>query len=519
MDLDLASLVADVSPWIIAAVGVDGQAVLTAPATDEAVGAPVRLGRQILQQIFRTRGQAPPPQAIADLAAEPQDPDLQAVLRVEIRKALTRDPQLAQDIREMLAESPAASGETSDERPVTAPSANDVAIGGEAATSSPVASIFLSHAHEDNDVAHQLTVALAREGVAPWLDAQELYAGEELLARIAQALARVDYFALLLTRAALTKRWVLAETRMALTREIEVGRPKVLILLLEDCEIPVEFRHKLFLDFRGRFDSAVAELVAQVQGADLAIPMPKQAVLAEMIANADAELWARLQAGLGSEEKWEQDEAANVIRDLRTDELEAAVAIGAQWTGSAYKAWEDDIASIIRRTLNVSWAAATRMIGRLVEHGFLEEATDLDYTQESTRAWCSGSMLWILKRAARRSGLFPALPPPVPERLSSLLAYESELMIIGKGWYAVRFDAPMITAVNPERPAVVGISRQADPQHSWIFRGSGDYMPLTADRFFTWVELVPENPFAASGETELVGFGLPAFDDLGLLRD
>jgi hypothetical protein len=324
MDPDLASLVADVSPWITAAVGADGQAVLTAPATDEAVGVPVRLGRQILQRIFRTRGQAPPPQAVADLAAEPHDPDLQAALRVEIRRALTQDPQLAQDIRQMLAESPAVS---------------------------PAASIFLSHAHEDNDVAHQLTVALAREGVAPWLDAQELYAGEELLANIAQALAEVDYFALLLTRAALTKRWVLAETRMALTREIEVGRPKVLVLLLEDCEIPVELRHKLFLDFRGRFNSAVAELAAQVRGADLSIPMPKQAVLAEMIANADAELWARLQAGLGSEEKWEQDEAANV------------------------------------------------------------------------------------------------------------------------------------------------------------------------DRFVTWVEIIPENPFAASGETEHVGFGLPVFDDLGLLRD
>jgi hypothetical protein len=160
--------------------------------------------------------------------------------------------------------------------------------------SSSTATIFISHAHEDDNVARQLTVALDQEGVKPWLEAQELRVGDELLDSIGQALAKVDYFALLLSRAALTKRWVLAETQMALSAEIEVGRPRVLVLLLEDCEVPVTLRHKKFLDFRGRFDSAVAELIKQLKGVDLSITAPKQAVVAGIIANADAELWQEL---------------------------------------------------------------------------------------------------------------------------------------------------------------------------------------------------------------------------------
>ncbi len=221
---DLVSLVADMSPYVIAAVEADGRVVLATAATDEAADTTVQLGRRILQRVFRTHGQAEqPPQAIIDLAVEPHDPDLQAALRVEIRRAVAGDPQLAQDVRQMLADVPSVGVTASAERSIATPTASDVVASGDAATSGSVAKIFLSHAHEDYDVADQLTVALAHEGIEPWLDAQELHPGDELLATIAQTLAAVDYFALLLTRAALTKRWVLAETRMAVTREIEAG--------------------------------------------------------------------------------------------------------------------------------------------------------------------------------------------------------------------------------------------------------------------------------------------------------
>ena len=141
-----------------------------------------------------------------------------------------------------------------------------------------MAKIFVSHAHEDRDAAHQLTTALAKARLDPWLDAQELRSGDELLKTIATVLAEADYFAILLSRTALTKPWVLAEMRMALTAEIEKGRPRVVVLRLDDGEVPIELRHKVYLDFRGRFDDALKELADHVRGIDRAIPTPKQTI-------------------------------------------------------------------------------------------------------------------------------------------------------------------------------------------------------------------------------------------------
>jgi hypothetical protein len=490
------------SPYAATAVEVDGRAVLAEAAKDETADATVRLGRRLLQRIFRTRGLAEPiPQAIIDLAAEPKDPDLQAALRVEIRKALLADSELAEDVHQMVADRAVVS---------------DLVTIGDHNASSPMARVFISYAHEDDDFAGQLAVALAREGVKPWMDTQELRAGDELLDNIAQTLAKVDYFALLLTRAALTKRWVLAETRMALTREIENGRPRVIVLRLEDCEIPAALRHKVFLDFRGRFDSAFAELAEQLKGVDLSIATPKQAVVAEIIANADAGLWEDLSAGTGGE--WEQDEAASLIRDLRSDELEAAVAISAQLSRDTYKTWEDDLLHTIHLAAEVNDARARRIIGRLVELGFLEQATDLDYSKRSSNAWCPGSVQKILLRAARQSKLFPILPPPIPDRISSLLTYERRVWITGIGWYAVRFDKPLITSVDSKQPAIVAISRSANPKQTWIFRQSNDRIPLVTDRSFPLSKLVPGDPYAYDGEFGKARIDLSTFDDLGLLR-
>ncbi|MGH6904543.1 MAG: toll/interleukin-1 receptor domain-containing protein [Geminicoccaceae bacterium] len=180
-----------------------------------------------------------------------------------------------------------------------------------------MARIFVSYAHEDKEAAHQIAAALTDAGLEPWLDVQELRGGAELLRTIAEVLAEAAYFAIALTRRALTKPWVLAEMRMALTREIEQGRPKVVVLLLDDCEVPTELRHKIYLDFRGRFDAAVTELADHLRGVAGAAPTPKQTILAEMIRDADAELWARLGAGTGAAH-WSQSEAADVIRELRS---------------------------------------------------------------------------------------------------------------------------------------------------------------------------------------------------------
>jgi len=377
--------------------------------------------------------------------------------------------------------------------------------------------VFISHAHEDRGAAEQISAALAQAGHEPWLDYQSIGPGDELLKEIARVLTEAHYFLVLLSNTALTKSWVLTEMRMALTAEIQRLRPTVIAVRLDDCVIPPELGHKVYLDCRGRFDEALKELVGHVSGAVKATSDPPQEILAKMITNADAELWARLSHGGGGE--WERSDAANAIRDLRPDELDAAVRIGAVWKD--YKLWDSDIVDIIRRGSHTSVAGARRILKKLAEKRFLEEANDLDYSEQPEIAWCDGDILRILRRAAERSGRFVFLPPPLPERLSSLLAYEKPVEIISTGWYAVRFEMPVVTALDTNGAAIIAISSHAEPRRTWVFRSADDRTPLTKEQYFSVTEISPTDPFACSsekGRLQMLRLDLSVFDDLNLLQ-
>jgi hypothetical protein len=133
VDGELAVLVGEMSPYVTAAVGTYGAAVL-ARANDQAADATVGLGCRILRRVFGTRTAEDVPQPVTDLAADPGDPDLQAALRVEIRRQLADDAELAADLRGMLAGSAAVTVTASGERSIAAQSVTGVASTGDDAT-------------------------------------------------------------------------------------------------------------------------------------------------------------------------------------------------------------------------------------------------------------------------------------------------------------------------------------------------------------------------------------------------
>jgi hypothetical protein len=108
---DMASLAAEMTPYVSAAVGAYGGAVL-AKMRDDAADATVGLGRRLLQRIFGTWGDGEPlPGPLADLAADPRDADALAAVRLAVRKALAADPMLAGEVQSMLAGAPGVTQE------------------------------------------------------------------------------------------------------------------------------------------------------------------------------------------------------------------------------------------------------------------------------------------------------------------------------------------------------------------------------------------------------------------------
>ncbi|KUM67981.1 hypothetical protein [Streptomyces curacoi] len=108
MSGDVVQVVAEITPYITAAAGAYGVAVL-ARTQEEAATATVALGRRLAQRIFGTRADGEElPEALADVVEDPDDPDNTAALRKAVRKALLADGELAADVRELLARAPAA---------------------------------------------------------------------------------------------------------------------------------------------------------------------------------------------------------------------------------------------------------------------------------------------------------------------------------------------------------------------------------------------------------------------------
>ncbi len=103
---ELATLVADATPYITAAVSAYGRAVL-AKVQDDAADATVGVGRRFLQRVFGHRREDEPlPEPVAELVEFPDDADVLGALRRAIRRQLEADPEMLADCRTILVNAP-----------------------------------------------------------------------------------------------------------------------------------------------------------------------------------------------------------------------------------------------------------------------------------------------------------------------------------------------------------------------------------------------------------------------------
>jgi hypothetical protein len=100
---EVATLVADATPYVTAAVSAYGGAVL-AKVRDDAADATVGVGRRLLQRVFgRRTADEPLPAPLAALAADPGDADALGMVRWAMRQALEADAAMLEEVKSMLA--------------------------------------------------------------------------------------------------------------------------------------------------------------------------------------------------------------------------------------------------------------------------------------------------------------------------------------------------------------------------------------------------------------------------------
>jgi hypothetical protein len=122
-------------------------------------------------------------------------------------------------------------------------------------------SIVISYAHEDSDFVNRLAANLFKNRVPVWVDRWELRVGDSILRRIESAIGEADALIVVLSKASVQSEWCRKELTAGLLTELEAKSVFVLPIVIEDCNIPLFLKDKLYADFRKDKDKALKDLL------------------------------------------------------------------------------------------------------------------------------------------------------------------------------------------------------------------------------------------------------------------
>ena len=126
------------------------------------------------------------------------------------------------------------------------------------------AKIFLSHSSKDKDFVRRLANDLQSSNVPVWFDEWELQVGDSLNHKIQEGINESGWLAIVISNNSINSKWVEKELNAALTTELEKRQVFVLPIVIEDCEIPLFLRDKLFADFRTDYSSGLKTLLRRL---------------------------------------------------------------------------------------------------------------------------------------------------------------------------------------------------------------------------------------------------------------
>ena len=121
--------------------------------------------------------------------------------------------------------------------------------------------LFISHASADKEFVDKLVNDLIKHGVDVWYDKFDIQLGDSVPGKINEGIANSKYFAIVLSPASVTSKWVTEELNAALIKQISLSGTFLLPLMFKDCNLPPLLAHRRYADFRSDYDSALSELL------------------------------------------------------------------------------------------------------------------------------------------------------------------------------------------------------------------------------------------------------------------
>lgn len=122
---------------------------------------------------------------------------------------------------------------------------------------------FLSHNHNDREIARQLGVQLELVGAGVWFDEWEIRAGDSIVGKVNDALDDVDVVIVIWSESASSSKWVRAELETAIQAGLEEETLRVIPVILDDSPLPSLLRRLKWVDLRG---DDMARAVSEIMG-------------------------------------------------------------------------------------------------------------------------------------------------------------------------------------------------------------------------------------------------------------
>jgi len=119
---------------------------------------------------------------------------------------------------------------------------------------------FISHSSYDRAFVERLARQLRSDDV--WVDMWDMDVGDLLVTKIERAIETASEFILVLSGAALQSKWVKYESNMAIIRLLEDADFRIVVLRIDDCEVPLRFRPFLYVDAPNDPESAISQTQA-----------------------------------------------------------------------------------------------------------------------------------------------------------------------------------------------------------------------------------------------------------------
>jgi hypothetical protein len=146
-------------------------------------------------------------------------------------------------------------------------------------------SIFLSHNSRDEKFAKKLHLDLTNQGITVWMYQTEVNPGDSIIGKVENAIKNSDYLGILLSPNSSKSVWVSEEYGMAMHLQIKGKGPRVIPILIEDCEIPGFLEDKSRIDFRNEnyYQENLDKLLRVLQNKDenkeyITKPLPNQSL-------------------------------------------------------------------------------------------------------------------------------------------------------------------------------------------------------------------------------------------------